>query len=433
MSFFRKLYRNGLGESEDALTELRTSISNLIVLFTVPYVFSFIPFFYNLGHYSIIGFYLFLSLILVFAYYLNYLKKNSLATKIVFIASSLLVFIPIITYGRGTELQALLPIMMVFVFVLFDKTYELITFSIFTLIIFISSFYILDVQAAIIEEKVFKYDYYLNMGFAIFSCGFLAYIMMRTLKNYHNQQDEAFRKLAERNRIIKKQNEEMELFTMMASHDLKTPTRTMMSFLGLLNKTGDIKNPASQEYLDLAMSGARQLNNLISGISDFKNITIEKAEVSYEPTNKILDQVKETMDISNDKSISINAHYLHNLKVASTELYHIFQNLIENAIKYNKNKKKLINIESSLTSSEVIFIISDNGIGIEKQYLGYVFDPFKKIHSSGEYESTGLGLAICKKIINSYGASIRAESKGPELGTQVIINFPKHLLKAQGL
>lgn len=429
MNFFQKMYRNGLGESEDALSELRTSITNLIVIVTVPYVLAFAPVLYKLGHTFNLVFNFVLCSTLIFAYYLNHLKKKNLATIIVFVASSLLVISPIITYGRDSELQALLPIMMVFVFVLFDKMYELILLSLYIIILFLSTFYILDLKTSLIAERVYKYDYYLNMGFAIFACGFLAYIMMRTLKNYNDEQDKAFKKLAEQNRIIKKQNDEMELFTMMASHDLKTPTRTMISFLGLLDKTGEIKNPASKEYLAMAMAGASQLHDLISGISDFKNTATDKTEISYESTDAVIMKVIRTMNIPSDDSITIQRKNLHDIKIPSTELFHIFQNLIENAIKYNKSQEKVIKIESKLGDTEIIFTLNDNGIGIEKAYLDYVFDPFKKLHSSADYESTGLGLAICKKIITNYGATIRAESEGKGKGSQIIINFPIELLR----
>ncbi len=429
MNFFQKMYRNGLDESQNTLSEMRTSITNLIILFTAPYVLCYLPIFYKLEHYYVVVFNLSLCFLLFFSYYLNYLKKNSLATKLVFLTSILLIITPIISYGRDTELQALYPIMMVFVFVLFDKTSEQILFSTLILIGFIGSFYILDIQEPLIQKRVFKYDYYLNMGFAIFSCGFLAYIMMKTLNSYNKQQDEAYSKLADQNRIIKKQNEEMELFTMMASHDLKTPARTMVSFLGLLNRSGEIKSPESQEYLDMAMSGASQLNNLISGISDFKNIAVQRSDITYENTENILEKVIKSLDLAKDASVSIQWQDLHNINIASTELHHVFQNLIQNAIKYNKSHQKIIKIESRLSDREIIFTISDNGIGIEQTYLNYVFDPFKKLHSSTEFDSTGLGLAICKKIINSYKASIRAESKGIGMGTQIIIHFPLELLR----
>ncbi len=429
MNFFQRMYRNGLGENEDSLAELRTSITNLIVIFTLPYVISYLPTLNKLGHSSMIYFYVTLCLIMAYSYYLNYQRKNNLATIIVFLVSSLLVVTPILAYGRDTELQALFPIMIVFVFVLFDKTSELIAFSIYIILLYLISFYVLDINGALIQERVYEYDYYLNMGFAIFSCGFLAYIMMKTLKNYNDEQDEAFRKVEDQNRIIKKQNEEMELFTMMASHDLKTPTRTMISFLGLLDRSGEIKNPVNREYLDMAMSGASQLNNLILGISDFKNIGTEKTNISYEATDDIITKVRNTLGLSSKKPISIQGENLHNIKVASTELYHIFQNLLENSIKYNESEKIIINIDSKLTETEIVFTIGDNGIGIEEKFLEYIFHPFKKLHDTSQYDSTGLGLAICKKIVNNYNGTIRAESRGKGKGTKIILIFPIELLK----
>jgi len=397
-----KIYRVGLDKTDNALTELRTCITNLMIIFTVPYVLYFIPFIYNKGHYFVAIAYAALTSILLGAYYLNSLNKKRIATKIVFITSIILVIIPIISFGRSTELQAFFPIMMIFVFILFDRTYELFIFSTLTAASFLATFYTLEIQKPLLDQRAMVYDYYLNMGFAIVSSGFLSYIMMNILRNYNSQKDAVLKKLAEQNSIINKQNEEMELFTIMASHDLKTPARTITSFLGLLKKTDDFKNSNSEEYLNMALSGAHQLNNLITGISSFRNTGDDKTDFRYEPTDKILK--------------------------ANTDLHHIFQNLIENALKYNTHKNKVINIDSKISESTITFSFSDNGLGIEKEYLDYIFDPFKKLHSAEKYDSTGLGLAICRKIISNYNGSIKAESVGLGHGTTFIISFPIALL-----
>ena len=434
MDSFKKIYRVGLDKTDNALTELRTCITNLMIIFTVPYVLYFIPFIYNKGHYFVAIAYAALTSILLGAYYLNSLNKKRIATKIVFITSIILVIIPIISFGRSTELQAFFPIMMIFVFILFDRTYELFIFSTLTAASFLATFYTLEIQKPLLDQRAMVYDYYLNMGFAIVSSGFLSYIMMNILRNYNSQKDAVLKKLAEQNSIINKQNEEMELFTIMASHDLKTPARTITSFLGLLKKTDDFKNSNSEEYLNMALSGAHQLNNLITGISSFRNTGDDKTDFRYEPTDKILKQVMNMMGLNNinDKTqtetISINSSNLHNLKVANTDLHHIFQNLIENALKYNTHKNKVINIDSKISESTITFSFSDNGLGIEKEYLDYIFDPFKKLHSAEKYDSTGLGLAICRKIISNYNGSIKAESVGLGHGTTFIISFPIALL-----
>lgn len=338
-----------------------------------------------------------------------------------------MVVTPIVVYGRGTELQSLAPILMIFVFIFFDKVYELILFSLLICLTLTASFIYVDLHGPLVAESPFKYDYYINFGFALFSCGLLSFTVMKTLKNYVTHRENAFKQLEEKNEVIKQQNVEMDLFTSVASHDLKTPARTITSFLGLIEKSGDIKNTNSQQYLQLAISGARQLNDLVDGLSTYKNIEHEYNPDNYGSSDEILSKVLTTMDITNKEDIEITKTKLPDLKIMSTQLYLIFQNLLENAIKYNKSAIKKIVIHSNISNENVTLTVSDNGIGIEEKYHTYIFEPFKKLHPSYKFEGTGLGLAICKKILESYKATIKVKSN-QDIGTSIIITIPKKFL-----
>ncbi len=428
MNFFRKLYRIGLVQGEHPLSDLRTSMTNLIIIVTIPFILSYFPLFINLGHYKIVFVYLLLILALSGGLYLNYKRYKKWATRVVFVCGSILVFIPVISYGRNSELQSIYPILIIFVFIFFDKKLEILLAILFLITLFLTSFTILEIRPPLISNSTFKYEYFANMFFSIFSCGCLSFVMMKRLKNFLKQNQKAVSELTKQNDIINIQKDEMELFTLMASHDLKTPTRTITSYLGLIEKTGEIKNTAAKEYLQMALSGVTQLNNLIDGIIEFRSPTTSNKKLIYESTAIVLSRVLDANGILEDNSISLDIKVNHNIKIPDSELFHIFQNLIQNSIKYNNSKIKKIEISSQLSETHIELIFKDNGIGIEKDYLEYIFEPFKKLNASDKYRSTGLGLSTCKKILNGYGSSIRAESEGLDRGAVFILSFPKNLL-----
>ena len=428
MNFFRKLYRIGLVQGEHPLSDLRTSMTNLVIIVTVPFILSYFPLFIRLGHIKIMFVYLLLIIALSGGLYLNYKRHKKWATRLVFVCGSIMVFIPVLSYGRNSELQSIYPILVVFVFIFFDKKSEIFLATLLVITLFLTSFILLEFRPPLISESVFKFDYFTNMFFSIFACGCLSFVMMKRLKSFLKQNQKADSELTKQNDIINIQKSEMELFTLMASHDLKTPTRTITSYLGLLEKTEEIKSTAAKEYLRMALSGATQLNNLIDGITEFRSPASSKKELKYVSTDIVLSRVLDSNGILEDNSISIDVKVNHNIKIPDTELFHIIQKLIQNSIKYNNSKIKKIEISSQLSETHIELIFKDNGIGIEKEYLEYIFELFKKLNASDKYRSTGLGLSTCKKILSGYGSSIRAESEGLGKGSTFILSFPMNLL-----
>ena len=147
----------------------------------------------------------------------------------------------------------------------------------------------------------------------------------------------------------------MDLFTSMASHDLKSPLRTIKGFLGLLEKKGQITDAKSQEFLHLAISGTDQLNTLISGISAFKNLENTVIADTFADTNQILDKVIFAIGIKDNPNIIITKPNLPHLKLTPTHLHQIFQNLIENGLKYNENTQKIIEIDYATRRSCLLY------------------------------------------------------------------------------
>ena len=220
-------------------------------------------------------------------------------------------------------------------------------------------------------------------------------------------------KLIEYNHELERSNNELERFAYIASHDLKTPLRNVVSFLNLIQrKTKVYKDESLNEYIDIAISGATQMNQLIKDvleISRINNNELQKESIDLNDTIfSICKMIQKPMTTSN---ASIQSDYLPTIEADQTQIKQLFQNLIENGIKYNKDEQPTIKIFYEEQEEHHLFQIADNGIGIQKDYHQKVFEMFKRLHTLSDYDGTGIGLAICKKIANLYGGNIWLQSE----------------------
>jgi signal transduction histidine kinase len=227
--------------------------------------------------------------------------------------------------------------------------------------------------------------------------------------------------LEHKNAKLKTTTEELERFTNIASHDLKSPLRNIVSFLGLIErdiKRGDLENLDS--HLGYAKSGALQMNYLIQGILEISRVDANvNAERNWVDLNQILERVKVnlTQELADSKA-KLECGELPSYYCNEVEFTLLFQNLIQNGMKYNKSSRPELRIwAESLSDGTYEIHFSDNGIGIEPKYHDYIFEHFKRLHSSQVYLGTGLGLSICKKIVEKHGGSIGVKSNNGEGST----------------
>ncbi len=219
--------------------------------------------------------------------------------------------------------------------------------------------------------------------------------------------------LKKKTRDLVSQNEELEQFVYIASHDLQEPLRMITSFLSQLeNKYKGALDEKAQQYINFATSGAERMRRIILDLLDYSRLG--RKEYNFEKINlNIL--LQEVLQIYGNRIAENNVEIIYDklpeVYGGKTLLNEVFQNLIGNAIKYKKEDIRCrIEIKSTETPSHWQFSIADNGIGIEKMFFDKIFVIFQRLHNKNEYSGTGIGLAICKKIVENHKGKIWVES-----------------------
>ena len=235
-------------------------------------------------------------------------------------------------------------------------------------------------------------------------------------------------------RIIKKSeelaisNKELEQFAYIASHDLQEPLRTVVNYVGLIQRKhkGNLDS-STDEYLDFITDATVRMQLLIKGLLEYSRIGNAKIAIEID-CNAMLTEILNDMNRSiEETNCIINIEKLPVIK-GYAELKSVFQNLISNSIKFRKKDRQLhISIKVKNMSEGWLFAIKDNGIGIEQKYFERIFIIFQRLHSQSEYEGTGIGLSQAKKIIELHGGKIWVESEFDK-GTTFYFTIPKNIL-----
>jgi signal transduction histidine kinase len=209
-------------------------------------------------------------------------------------------------------------------------------------------------------------------------------------------------------------NVQLKNFAYIASHDLKAPIRTIISFLQLLKR--ELKgtlNERSVEYMDFITSASKNMRDLIDDLLSYSTIDGQPIKNSALNVQRLIDIVTSGINASiKEKNAIIECKNLPEIiRGDSTKLKQLFQNLLSNAIKFTpEDKQPIIIIDSEEQENHWLFSIKDNGIGIDEAYFSQIFDLFNKLHGRSDYEGTGLGLAICKKIVEKHNGKISVKS-----------------------
>lgn len=233
------------------------------------------------------------------------------------------------------------------------------------------------------------------------------------------------RELRERAGQLERSNQELEAFAHVASHDLQEPLRSVEGFLRLLHKRcGDQLGEEGKEYLDFALNASQRMRRLIRDLLTYSRLGRAAELPEWVETDEVVQRVVLSLRTRIEETrAKVQIDPLPPVRGERSQVQMLFQNLLANALKFRGQETPVIHIYAEQDNAMVRFTVTDNGIGIDAQYFEAVFQVFRRLHSRAEYPGTGIGLAVCQKIVERAGGKIWVESE-PGQGTSFLFTLP---------
>jgi light-regulated signal transduction histidine kinase (bacteriophytochrome) len=232
--------------------------------------------------------------------------------------------------------------------------------------------------------------------------------------------------LREAHEELKRSNAELEQFAYVASHDLQEPLRMVSSYTQLLGRRyGEKFDADAKEFMGYIVDGAARMKQLIEDLLAYSRVGTRGRDFRPVPLGRPLARALGNLKAAIDESgAQVSSDPMPSVPADEAQLAQLFQNLIGNALKFRGPAAPQIRLQVSENDKFVQIAVRDNGIGIEPQYFERIFMVFQRLHNKGEYPGTGIGLAICKKVVERHGGQIRVESQ-PGEGSAFIFTLPK--------
>ncbi len=223
----------------------------------------------------------------------------------------------------------------------------------------------------------------------------------------HSEED-----LLRTSRELERSNKDLESFAYIASHDLQEPLRTITGFLQLLEqKVGNQLDDKANQYIHYAVDGSKRMHEMITDLLSYSRVSMQpfspKRVNLRETLEHALSQIRKSIE---DSGATITIKELPSVRADASQMLQVFQNLIGNALKFGSERPLEIQVEARQDQGFWLLSIKDNGIGLDLKQREKIFKIFQRLHSRQRYPGSGIGLSICKKIIERHGGSIWVES-----------------------
>jgi hypothetical protein len=237
----------------------------------------------------------------------------------------------------------------------------------------------------------------------------IALLNSRTLEALQQSEEALSRKAAD----LARSNADLEHFAYVASHDLREPLRMVSGYLGLLEARYASKlDESAREFIEYAVRGAERMDRMIRALLDLSRVSTREDNVGLVDVQALVDRTLKRLDLAIEESGGVvSSDSLPTIVADEVLLGQVFQNLVDNALKFRGGAPPVVHISAQAREGEWLFAVRDNGIGLDAAQAEDLFQLFWRGHNKEKYPGTGLGLAICRKIVERHGGRIWVESE----------------------
>lgn len=249
------------------------------------------------------------------------------------------------------------------------------------------------------------------------------YVGIRTEVTNYKQLEQ---RMEEQVTELARSNDELEQFAYVVTHDLQEPLRAINSFVQLLKKYCDHQlDERAKDLISHAVAGTNRMQVLIDDLLTYAQVNASQSLIEIDCEQLLKNVLTDLSVVVGECNAIVTHDKLPLVKGIRFQFIQLFTNLINNGLKFRRNQPPQIHIGVEENQREWIFSVTDNGIGIEEQYLERIFRVFQRLHSRREYAGTGIGLAICKKVVEHHGGKIWVKS-APNVGSSFYFTIPKN-------
>ncbi len=240
---------------------------------------------------------------------------------------------------------------------------------------------------------------------------------------------EEFNELERTQAELERSNEELEQFAYVASHDLKEPLRMVAGYTQLLDlRYGKKLDNQGRQFLAYASQGATRLQNMVDDLLAYSRVRTDKSQLKEVDLRDVVTIVRGHLaGLIDDRNVQLQVGSLHTVNGEQGQLVQLLLNLVQNAVKFSPQDAPVVEISSQKIDGQVEIRVRDEGIGIDEKQQDRIFDIFQRLHLREEYEGNGIGLAMCRKIVEQHGGTIRVQS-APGQGSTFIIRLPERIV-----